>query len=63
MSAAFTSNASGMEHDERWFEVDASNLGAKHFDRKYGSGNPNYQPNSSEFSISINSIVEEQVTI
>lgn len=49
MSAAFTSNASGMEHDERWFEVDASNLGAKHFDRKYGSGNPNYQPNSSEF--------------
>lgn len=48
-SAAFTSGISGVEHKSRWFEVNASKLGANHFDKKYGSGkvgfstnNPNY---------------------
>lgn len=29
-------------HSDRWFEVSASRLGAKHFDKKYGSGAPGY---------------------
>lgn len=35
-SAAFTSKFSGVDHDERWFEVNASRLGAKYFDKHYG---------------------------
>lgn len=42
-SASFTSSWSGMEHKERWFEVNASKLGARYFDRRYGSGKANYK--------------------
>lgn len=42
-SAAFTSKWSGMKHKERWFEVNASKLGAKYFDKKYGSGAEGYK--------------------
>lgn len=49
MSAAFVEKWSGVNHHDRWFEADASYKGAKHFDKKYGSGadgynigNPNY---------------------
>ena len=41
-SAAFTSKWSGMKHKERWFEVNASKLGAEYFDEKYGSGAEGY---------------------
>lgn len=37
-SAAFIDNWSGIDHQYRWFEVNASRLGAKHFHRKYGKG-------------------------
>lgn len=39
-------NISGIDHDNRWFEVDASYLGAQHFDRKYGRGRDDYYYNS-----------------
>lgn len=42
-SAAFTSKWSGMKHKERWFEVNASKLGAEYFDEKYGSGAKGYK--------------------
>lgn len=48
-SAWFTSKWSGMEHNERWFEVNASKLGAKHFDKKYGKGKKGYEEGSSEY--------------
>lgn len=48
-SAWFTSKWSGMEHNERWFEVNASKLGAKHFDKKYGKGKEGYEEGSSEY--------------
>lgn len=46
LSAAGISNIS---HDRRWFEVNASKLGANYFDKHYGSGAPNYTPNNSDF--------------
>lgn len=49
MSAWFTSKASKMSHSERWFEVDASALGAKHFDKKYGTGAEGYQKGDFRF--------------
>lgn len=39
----------GGEHRNRWFEVNASKLGAEHFDKKYGSGAPGYQENSPNY--------------
>lgn len=48
-SAAFTSELSGMEHSDRWFEVDASNKGAKYFDKHYGSGKDGYTKNSEHY--------------
>jgi len=49
-SAAFTSDLSGgMKHSQRWFEVDASYLGAKYFDKKYGRGKEGYTPNSPDY--------------
>ena len=42
-SAAFMSKWSGMKHKERWFEVNASKLGAEYFDEKYGSGAEGYK--------------------
>jgi hypothetical protein len=32
----------GDDHDSRWFEVQASRMGGKHFDEKYGSGANGY---------------------
>ena len=37
---------SGIPHDYRWFETDASRRGANHFDRKYGSGSKGYTAGS-----------------
>lgn len=48
-SAMATSRWSGMEHKERWFEVEASELGAKHFDKKYGKGAKGYQKDSPNY--------------
>lgn len=42
MSAAFTSHWKGLDHNQRWFEVDASYLGAKHFDKHYGRGKKDF---------------------
>jgi len=39
----------GRDHRSRWFEVDASRRGAKHFDKKYGSGAAGYIPNNSNY--------------
>lgn len=49
LSAMGTSKSSGTIHDYRWFEIDASYLGAKHFDKKYGSGKQGYRPNSADY--------------
>lgn len=49
LSTVGTSHSSGIDHKERWFEVDASYLGAKHFDKKYGSGANGYKPGSENF--------------
>lgn len=48
-SAAFTSGLSGMKHNMRWFEVDASKLGARHFDKYYGRGADGYVEGSKDF--------------
>ncbi len=42
ISAAGLSDKAGTDHSHRWFEVSASKLGAKHFDKKYGSGASGY---------------------
>lgn len=34
---------------ERWFEIDASRCGARHFDKKYGSGAPGYKKKNPDF--------------
>lgn len=39
----------GTEHSKRWFETNASKLGAKHFDKKYGSGAPGYEKGSLDY--------------
>lgn len=36
-------------HKERWYEMDANRLSAKHFNKRYGSGNPNYVEDSGHF--------------
>ena len=33
-------------NSQRWFEVNSSKRGAEHFDKKYGSGAPGYDPNT-----------------
>lgn len=38
-----------MTHSERWFEVDASTLGAKHFDKHYGRGAKGYIRNDENY--------------
>lgn len=43
-SAGFIHKWSGIAHRDRWFEVNASKLGAKYFDKKYGSGKKGYDP-------------------
>lgn len=49
LSAWFTSDWAGMDHGHRWFEVDASRCGARHFDKKYGSGATGYRKGSPDF--------------
>lgn len=41
-SAALMQHLTGIDHENRWFEVDASYLGARHFNRKYGGGAEGY---------------------
>ena len=36
-------------NSQRWFEVNASKLGAEHFDKKYGSGAPGYTERNENF--------------
>lgn len=38
-----------MTHDYRWFEQNASKLGAEHFDKHYGSGADGYDSASEHF--------------
>ena len=39
----------GSDHGSRWFEVQASRMGAKHFDDKYGSGADGYIKGSDNY--------------
>ena len=39
----------GSDHGSRWFEVQASRMGAKHFDEKYGSGATGYNQQSENY--------------
>ena len=39
----------GDDHSTRWFEVQASKMGAEHFDSLYGSGAKGYKKGSSDF--------------
>ena len=39
----------GEDHGSRWFEVQASRMGAKHFDEKYGSGAAGYLQDSPNY--------------
>ena len=48
-SACYQKYAGGGEHRNRWFEVNASRLGAEHFDKKYGSGAPGYDKDSPNY--------------
>lgn len=49
LSASFTSDWSGMDHSQRWFEVHASKLASHHFEKKYGSGAAGYKPNDKNY--------------
>ena len=42
-SLASTQKIGGSDHSTRWFEVQASKMGAEHFDRLYGSGAKGYK--------------------
>ena len=44
-----TSGVGGSDHGSRWFEVQASRMGAKHFDEKYGSGAAGYIQGSADY--------------
>lgn len=46
ISASKDGGWSGVSHDYRWFEQNASMLGAKYFDRKYGRGAEGYKEGS-----------------
>ena len=48
-SATFSSKMSGVEHKERWFEVNASKLGAKYFDKHYGEGAAGFQKHNENY--------------
>ncbi len=39
----------GEDHSTRWFEVQASRMGANHFDKKYGSGKEGYMKGSPDY--------------
>ena len=48
-SALYQKYAGGGAHRNRWFEVNASRLGAEHIDKKYGSGAAGYKENSPNY--------------
>lgn len=48
-SAWYQKHAGGGAHRNRWFEVNASRLGAEHFDKKYGSGAAGYDKDSPNY--------------
>lgn len=48
-SAWFMKKVSGIPHKNRWFEVHASKLGGKYFDKHYGSCAEGYRKNSKDY--------------
>lgn len=44
-----TDNPNSPRHNTRWFEVDANRKAAEYFDKYYGSGRDDYEPNSERF--------------
>ncbi|WP_264538119.1 FG-GAP-like repeat-containing protein [Flavobacterium sp. N1736] len=48
-SLTSTLKLGGDDHEARWFEVNASKLGAKYIDKHYGSGKEGYTPNSPDY--------------
>lgn len=48
-SLASTLEVGGEDHRTRWFEVHASRMGAKYFDKHYGSGADGYVQNSVDY--------------
>ncbi len=49
LSAAFTSSWGGTIHLKRWFEVNASKLGAKYFEKRYGGTDEERRKNPSQY--------------
>lgn len=45
------------DHENRWYEVDASRRAAHYFDKKYGKGNKNYDSNKPENFFDIDSFI------
>ncbi|MBR6121675.1 MAG: hypothetical protein IKQ05_04715, partial [Prevotella sp.] len=43
LTSAFAARLGYGNHTSRWFEIDASNKGARYFDRHYGKGSARYQ--------------------
>ena len=48
-SAALMQHLTGIDHENRWFEVDASYLGAQYFNSKYGEGAEGYEKDNPNF--------------
>ncbi|MBF4472943.1 RHS repeat domain-containing protein [Flavobacterium sp. HJJ] len=48
-SLASTFGIGGDDHKTRWFEVQASHMGAKYFDKRYGSGVDGYTKGSADY--------------
>jgi len=48
-SLASAAGLGGDSHETRWFEVQASKMGANHFDKKYGSGAAGYTAGSEDY--------------
>jgi len=48
-SLASAAGLGGDDHRTRWFEVQASRMGANHFDKKYGSGASGYVIGSADY--------------
>ena len=48
-----------VDHDRRWFEVSASKLGSRYFDKRYGSGAPGYKKGDSNY-FDLDSFMDER---
>jgi hypothetical protein len=48
-SVASTLGVGGDDHRTRWFEVQASRMGAEYFDKRYGSGADGYVQGSANY--------------